>query len=143
MMIDKKDARKLLIRLERLRKSRLQPCFTEIGLTLGQGLARILESLAARDHITQKELADICHMDVTTMSRSLDRLEESGYLTRQRDPSCRRSFLICLTEEGIAEAAKVRQILEALDEQIWMGFSPEEMDMVCAGLERICKNLED
>lgn len=141
-MVDKKEVRKLLIHLERLRRSRLQPSFSEIGLTMGQGHARILEFLITRDHITQKELADSCHMDVTTMSRSLDRLEESGYLTRERDPSCRRSFLICLTEEGLAEAAKVRQILNSLDEQIWMGFTPDEMEVVCAGLRKICKNLE-
>ena len=48
-------------------------------------------------------------MDVTTMSRSLDRLEESGYLVREKDPGCRRSYLICLTGEGVAEAHKVRQ----------------------------------
>ena len=57
--------------------------FTRIGLTFGQGHARILDVLLARDHITQKELSDLCHMDVTTMSRSLDRLEESGYLVRK------------------------------------------------------------
>ena len=32
----------------------------------------------------RKELSDLCHMDVTTMSRSPDRLEESGYLVRER-----------------------------------------------------------
>ena len=77
-MIDKKEIRKMLVRTERARKSVLQPYFAEIGLPLGQGHVRILESLLAADHITQKELADRCHVDVTTMSRSLARLEEAG-----------------------------------------------------------------
>lgn len=85
-MIDKKEIRKMLVRTERARKSVLQPYFAEIGLPLGQGHVRILESLLAADHITQKELADRCHVDVTTMSRSLDRLEEAGFLERRRDP---------------------------------------------------------
>ena len=91
-MIKRYKVRHLLIRAEKARGRLLQPLFHSIGLTFGQGHARILDSLLARDHVTQKELADICHMDVTTMSRSLDRLEESGYLVRERDPGCRRSF---------------------------------------------------
>ena len=142
-MIDKKEIRKMLVRTERARKSVLQPYFAEIGLPLGQGHVRILESLLAADHITQKELADRCHVDVTTMSRSLDRLEESGYLVRERDPGCHRSFHICLTEAGVDEAEKVHQILEFADRQIWKGLSEEEMEQFCSSLEKICDNLEN
>ena len=81
-MMKQEQVRRLLVRAERARKHLMQPHFTRIGLTFGQGHARILDVLLARDHITQKELSDLCHMDVTTMSRSLDRLEESGYLVR-------------------------------------------------------------
>lgn len=142
-MIEQSQTRRLLVRAEKARKHMLQPYFTQIGLTFGQGHARILDSLLKKDHVTQKELSDICHMDVTTMSRSLDRLEESGYLVRERDPGCRRSFLICLTEEGVLEAKKVHQGLDSVDRQIWKGFSPEEMEQFCICLEKICENLEN
>lgn len=142
-MIEQHDIRHLLVRAEKARKHLLQPCFGQIGLTFGQGHARILDILLAQDHVTQKELSDRCHMDVTTMSRSLDRLEESGYLVRRRDPGCRRSYLICLTEEGVAEARKVHQMLEFVDEQIWKGISPEEMEQFSRCLEKICENLEE
>lgn len=142
-MIKRYKVRHLLIRAEKARGRLLQPLFHSIGLTFGQGHARILDSLLARDHVTQKELADICHMDVTTMSRSLDRLEESGYLVRERNPGCRRSFHICLTEAGVDEAEKVHQILEFADRQIWKGLSEEEMEQFCSSLEKICDNLEN
>ena len=142
-MIKRYKVRHLLIRAEKARGRLLQPLFHSIGLTFGQGHARILDSLLARDHVTQKELADICHMDVTTMSRSLDRLEESGYLVRERDPGCRRSFHICLTKAGVDEAEKVHQILEFADRQIWKGLSEEEMEQFCSSLEKICDNLEN
>lgn len=141
-MIERYQARQLLVRAEKARKHLLQPYFSQIGLTFGQGHARILDSLLKKDHVTQKELSDTCHMDVTTMSRSLDRLEESGYLVRERDPGCRRSFLICLTEEGVLEAKKVHRGLDSVDRQIWKGISPEEMEQFCTCLERICENLE-
>ena len=69
--------------------------------------------------MTQKELAERCQVDVTTMSRSLDKLQKSGFLQRQPDPSSRRSFLVCLTETGRQEAQIVRNLLTYMDEQTW------------------------
>ena len=133
---------RLLVRAERARKHLMQHHFTRIGLAFGKGHAHILDVLLARDHITQKELSDFCHMDVTTMSRSLDRLEESGYLVREKDPGCRRSYLICLTGEGVAEAHKVRRVLEMVDDVIWKGLGQDEMEAFCGTMEKICENLE-
>ena len=142
-MMKQEQVRRLLVRAERARKHLMQPHFTRIGLTFGQGHARILDVLLARDHITQKELSDLCHMDVTTMSRSLDRLEESGYLVREKDPGCRRSYLICLTGDGAAEARRVRKVLEMVDEVIWNGLYQDEMEAFCGTMEKICRNLEE
>lgn len=142
-MMKQEQVRRLLVRAERARKHLMQPHFTRIGLTFGQGHARILDVLLARDHITQKELSDLCHMDVTTMSRSLDRLEESGYLVREKDPGCRRSYLICLTGDGTAEARRVRKVLEMVDEVIWNGLDQDEMEAFCGTMEKICRNLEE
>ncbi len=142
-MIEKKDIRKMLIRAEKARKSVLQPYFAQIGLPLGQGHVRIMDCLIAADNVTQKELADRCHVDVTTMSRSLDRLEESGFLERRRDPGNRRSFLICLTEAGQKEAQEVQRIMAGFDERLCAGFTAEEMEQFYRGLEKICKNLDE
>lgn len=142
-MIETYEVRHLLVRAEKARKQILQPYFSQIGLTFGQGHARILDSLLTKDHITQKELADACHMDVTTMSRSLDRLEESGYLMRERNPGSRRAFLVCLAEKGREEALKVRQALQFVDLQIWQGLTEKEMEDFCRCLEKICDNLEN
>ena len=73
---------------------------------------------------------------------SLDRLEESGYLVREKDPGCRRSYLICLTGEGAAEAHKVRRVLEMVDDVIWKGLGQDEMEAFCGTMEKICENLE-
>ena len=142
MSIDKREARQLLIQAGKLRRSVLQPCFSQIGLAFGQGHARILDTLLTEDHISQKELADRCQMDVTTISRSLDRLQQSGFLERQPDPASRRSFRICLTESGRQEARIVRRLLNQLDEQTWKGFQVEEMDAFCGYLLRVIQNLE-
>ena len=76
------------------------------------------------------------------MSRSLDRLEEAGFLERRRDPGNRRSFLVCLTQSGVEEAHKVLEILAELDERICRDFDDAQMDQLYRSLEKICRNLE-
>ena len=70
------DIRDLMIQIEKARKQLVQPFLQNLGLTLGQGHARILNCLLEEDHLTQTELAGRCRMDTTTMSRSLDKLEK-------------------------------------------------------------------
>ena len=139
----KNEIRVELLRIERDRKNLMMPYLAALGLTFGQGQARILDTLLTKDHITQKTLADICYMDVATVSRSLDRLEEAGLLVSERDPECRRSFLICLTEQGKIEAAKAREGLKKLDNVICKGLSDDELNALHNVLVKISDNLEE
>ena len=121
----------------------LKPYFQEIGLTLGQGQPRILNTLLKKDHISQRELADQCEMDVTNMSRTLDRMVEAGFLTRERKPGCRRSYLIVLTEFGRKKAEEVHRGFKKVDEILWRGFSNEDMEFIVKGLQKMSANLEN
>ena len=141
--MNKNEIRVELLRIEKDRKNLMMPYLAALGLTFGQGQARILDTLLTKDHITQKKLADICYMDVATVSRSLDRLEEAGFLVRERDPECRRSFLICLTEQGKIEAAKAREGLKKLDNVICKGLSDDELNALHSVLVKISDNLEE
>ena len=141
--MEKQAIRQLLLRAERARKALLQPYFASLGITLVQGHAKILNNLLDKDHITQRELADICHMDTAAISRSIDKLEEAGFLVREREPGCRRSFFICLTEKGVRQAKKVRQGFDYVDTWLTEGLSQEELTAFCALLEKICRTMEE
>lgn len=143
MIKEKSEIREMLLRLESSRRRILQPQFTALGLSLGQGQARILNTLLTQVHITQKELADRCRLDVTTMSRTIDKMEEAGLLNRLRRPDCRRSFLIGLTEAGRAKAQEVHACFASLDECIWKGFDRQEMETLLEILKKINANLEE
>ena len=71
--------------IEMLRRRLIRPFFIELGLTVGQGQPRILKELRKHGTMNQKELADACLMDVTTMSRTLDRMEKDGLLKRENN----------------------------------------------------------
>ena len=143
MIKEKSEIREMLLRLESSRRRILQPQFTALGLSLGQGQARILNTLLTQDHITQKELADRCRLDVTTMSRTIDKMEEAGLLNRLRRADCRRSFLIELTEAGRTKAQEVHACFSSLDECIWQGFDRQEMETLLEILKKININLEE
>ena len=134
--------RELMARGERARKQIFSPLLSEFGLTPGQGQARILYYLLLKNHVTQKELADNCHFEVTTMSRNLDKLEKLGLIIRQNNPDCRLSFLICLTDKGIAEAKEIKKVFEQFEQIVSDGITKEEIEVFLKVMTRMCDNME-
>ena len=118
MTIQKQSLREILFQIELLKRRKVQRFLLDIGLTPGQGQARILVYLSSHSSVTQKEIADRCMLDVTTMSRVLNKLEEMGLIRRQRDPGCRRAYQIGLTEAGRQKAEEVNRGFERLEEML-------------------------
>ena len=112
--------------VEMLRRRFIRPYFIELGLTVGQGQPRILKELREHGAMNQKELSDACLIEVTTMSRTIDRLEKMGLVKRESNPACRRSWTIALTEEGCEMADKVIEIFEMADGIMKSGMSEKE-----------------
>ena len=142
-MEQRAEVREMMFAIDQARRRLLQPRFTQLGLTLGQGQPRILNYLLKREDITQKELADACHLEVTTLSRTLDHMEKADLLTRRRPPDCRRSYRIVLTEKGRETAREVHEAFAYLVQTIWKGFTQEEMEKLWEGPKKIRENLEE
>ncbi len=126
---------------EMARKKYLRPQFLELGLTVGQGQPRILANLKKYGPQTQRKLSDLCHLDVTTMSRTLDRMEAAGLLAREDNPSCRRSYLICLTPLGEEKARRVQEIFLRYEELLRDSLTEEECAALCGALQKITDSL--
>lgn len=142
MKMEKSKIREILHSLDMERRKIIRPKFQELGLTVGEGQAKILKCLLEQGSMTQRELADKCMLDVTTMSRTLDKLQGADYLLRTANPSCRRSFLICITKKGEEKAACVQKIFSDLDEQICQGISENELEALYDTLQKIMNNFK-
>lgn len=59
----------------------------------------VLQALADGP-LTQRQLAAISRVEEQTMSRVLERLERTGYVTRERDPLDRRRHVVRRTTAG-------------------------------------------
>lgn len=142
MEIQKQRLREILFQIELLKRRKVQRFLLEIGLTPGQGQARILIYLSSHSSVTQKEIADGCMLDVTTMSRVLNKMEEMELIIRRRDPGCRRAYQISLTEAGRQKAEEVSRGFERLEEILAGNLTEEEVGSLTAGLGKIKASLE-
>ncbi len=69
-----------------------------LGLTYPQYL--VLTVLWEKDHLTLTEIGDRLHLDSGTLTPLVKRLEQSGFLTRNRRTSDEREIEIALTDKG-------------------------------------------
>lgn len=139
--MEREDVRNAFFRVEILRRKLVRPYIMDIGLTVGQGQPRILKELRERGTMTQKELADICILDVATMSRTLDRLEQTGLIKRENNPESRRSWNISLTQDGEKMADKAIEIFDMTDEIFCKGITEEELNTLCEISSKIENNI--
>ena len=136
-----KKTKNVFFDIEMLRRRLIRPYFIELGLTVGQGQPGILKELREHGIMNQKELADACLMDVTTMSRTLDRMEKDGLLKRENNPASRRSWNVLLTDCGHEKADEVIKIFNKVDDVIFNGFSEEEVQTLSVMAGKVEKNL--
>ena len=112
-----------------------------LGLTAMQW--RPLVTLRYHEHInTPAGLAKKMGMDTGAMTRTLDRLEAKGLLSRQRCEQDRRVVLLSLTPEGHEVSGKILpEIAEALNAHL-EGFSNTEIFQLLSFLDRLRQNGE-
>lgn len=139
--MEKEIRKNVFFDIEMLRRRLIRPFFIELGLTVGQGQPRILKELREHGAMNQKELADACLMDVTTMSRTLDRMEKDELLKRESNPYNRRSWNVTLTDYGMEKADEVIKIFQKVNNVIYKDFSKEELTVLSQITDKVQSNL--
>ncbi|WP_049568905.1 MarR family winged helix-turn-helix transcriptional regulator [Nonomuraea sp. SBT364] len=86
----------------------------------------LLDTLADQDAGSQHELAGRLGINRTIMVGLIDRLQESGYVTRTRSPANRRSYVLSITPEGRAARDGMRQAVARRDARITAALTPAE-----------------
>ncbi len=113
----------------------------EQGLNFTQWL--VLKHLDNDSNLTLKELARrICH-DQGSLSRTVDQLDQQGFLNRQRCDNDRRQVRLELTPKGRAFIMEKTHHVVALLNSIMEPFSPEETESLINNLSKLVHRLED
>ena len=101
-----------------------------------------LYKVSKGDANTVVDLARHCHIDVSTMTRLLDRLEKKALLRRERSTTDRRVVRIVLTPAGQALAERLPAVLCGVYNRALAGFSADEWAQLQALLSRLAANAE-
>ncbi len=110
----------------------------EMGLTYTQYLAMLV--LWEEKEINVKKLGERLYLDSGTLTPVLKRLEEKGYIRRERMTADERNVILGVTEEGIRLKELVYEVYQQMES--WHPISPEReeearslFDEIIAGYE--------
>jgi DNA-binding MarR family transcriptional regulator len=103
---------------------------------------RALAAMYARKHCTMSELAELATIDRTTLTRTVDRMQDSGWLERLADEADLRITRLALTATGRKMFERIWPEVQRLNELALDGLSKAEIDSLRKILERMRANLE-
>lgn len=111
----------------------------DYGLTSAQ--LRILSPLFESDGLTQKDLADQIDMEAAPTGRMLDKLEESGWITRCPDENDRRVRRVYITKKVNPYSAGIKKEVEKLFDVALDGCGAQQKQVFAQTLELMRANL--
>jgi DNA-binding MarR family transcriptional regulator len=103
---------------------------------------RALAALHARRRCTMTELADLAAIDRTTLTRTVDRMQDAGWLARLDDGDDMRVTRLALTAAGERLFGKVWPVVARLNEAAIAGLPAGAADRLRNALMQMKANLD-
>jgi DNA-binding MarR family transcriptional regulator len=103
---------------------------------------RVLASLHGRRRCSMRELADLATIDRTTLTRTVDRMAEAGWVARLHDACDLRVTRLAPTVSGERLFARIWPTVERLNRVAIEGLPAGAVDMLRWTLERMKTNLD-
>ncbi|MCI8332237.1 MAG: winged helix-turn-helix transcriptional regulator [Clostridiales bacterium] len=125
--------------LSKIFHGRLRQLAEESGLN--ESYRHILFHLSHQDGVTQLALAEMTRLKPPTISVTLQKMQEEGYVERKRDEEDLRNTRVFMTEKGRAFNEEAKSLVESLDSAAIAGFDETEKQQLMAMLFRIRDNL--
>lgn len=123
------------------------PRFTgRVGERAGTALDRSAYALLVRlaDHPSRiGALADIVGLDVSTVSRQVDALEQAGLAHRTRDPTDRRGWLVVIDPAGRRALDAHRQARREIFQELLGDLDASDLATTAMVLSHLADRIED
>ncbi|HEV2603537.1 MAG TPA: MarR family transcriptional regulator [Microvirga sp.] len=112
-----------------------KPLLDELGITYTQWIAIV--ALWEEDHLTVKGLGEKLFLESNTLTPILKKLEELGFVKRQRDARDERQVIVNLTDKGrsLRERGGKNHLVSAT------GLPPDEFAQVQKAVAKLRDNL--
>ncbi|TDC07435.1 MarR family transcriptional regulator [Nonomuraea longispora] len=123
-----------LIKVVKTQRNRMAAALAPLGLHVGQEM--FLNQLWKEDGLTQGELIARLGVEPPTVTKTLQRLERTGFVHRVPDPDRPRVSRVHLTDAGKALREPVEEIWTTMDEDLLRGFDPGERGLLAQLIRR-------
>ncbi|MCC2602883.1 MarR family winged helix-turn-helix transcriptional regulator [Sphingopyxis yananensis] len=91
---------------------------------------RLMMYIRREPGIRQGPVAELIEVEPITLSRMVDRLQESGLVERRHDPSDRRAWLLYLTPQAEKLMQGIRHMIDDLESMAMDGLTaPEQAEL--------------
>ena len=100
-------------------------------------LAMIVLNIDMIEGTPSTQLGPNMGMESTSLSRSLNKLEKSGYIARRPDPKDKRKSIIHLTKSGLSGREVAKEIVLDFNNKVFSHFNKSEMDTFFNILKKI------
>lgn len=103
----------------------------------------ILMQIKHNEGEKQSDLAKHMNFSAPTVSVTLQKLEDSGYVERRPDENDQRQFRIWLTESGYAMTEKIHNTFAVCESVLAANFSQDEIEKLKTLLKKMYMNISE
>ena len=100
-----------------------------------------LSDYSQRQDVFQKDIEREFHIRRSTATVMLQNLEQKGYIVREPVEYDARLKKIVLTEKAVEADRAIRKQVDAFNEEVERGITPEEKELFFSVLDKIMQNL--
>jgi DNA-binding MarR family transcriptional regulator len=129
----------LVLAIARYREGALEPKLKQLGMTVAT--ARALNAISRLEPCAMGELAEFCVTDRTTMTRTVDRLVELGWVERFKPANDRRQMVLNLTDAGREILTAARSLYQDQSREDLGGIPEEDLRAFVRTAQAIVANL--
>jgi DNA-binding MarR family transcriptional regulator len=127
--------------VSRLRRTVVDKALSPYKITRSQWWALANLSRHNSQGMMQTELASVMDVGKVTLGGLIDRLEASGFVTRQPDPNDRRAKRVQVTKAGQKILQTMSRVASAINEEVVKDLSPGEIKTMEDALDKMKSRL--
>ncbi len=128
-----------LDKISLMRRIFTQRAATRDGIFLAQ--LPVMRYVSQHPGCTQKDVADFMKVSPPSVAVMVKRMVRDGILKKEADERDMRQNRLTITPAGIEMAERCKDIFDGLDQQVYAGFTEEELLLLSSFLTRLIDNL--
>ena len=137
------DIGMLMSQVDRLCTKKFSQNAHKLGMDITQDQWIVLGPIWKQKGISQKEIAEYCGKDKTSVTKIIDTLEKKSYVVRFPDQIDQRVKRVVLSNKGKKLMNDVMPVIEQTHNDVRIGISDKEIEALKSILNKIHKNLND